>query len=61
MVIDYKGQAVLCCRDYSRELKLDIIGSSIKEVWEEETFEYYRKHLIRGDRAVLTPCKTCAP
>jgi Iron-sulfur cluster-binding domain len=61
MAIDYKGQAVLCCRDYSREVQLDILSSSIKDVWEGETFQHYRKHLIRGDKAALKPCRNCAP
>jgi 8-amino-3,8-dideoxy-alpha-D-manno-octulosonate transaminase len=61
MVIDYKGQAVLCCRDYSREVKLDVMVSSIEAVWEGGTFENYRKHLIKGERAVLNPCRACAP
>jgi len=61
MVIDYKGQAVLCCRDYSREVKLDVMNSSIKDVWEGDTFEHYRRHLIKGNRTLLTPCSKCAP
>jgi len=60
LCIDYKGKVVLCCNDYFGKITIGDAGKeSIKELWANKILKFYRKKLLRGDRASLELCKLC--
>ena len=60
MYITSNGKAVLCCSDYKREVIMgDVNKDSLKDIWDNDKYDYYRKHLKQGNRKVLKLCKHC--
>ena len=60
MMINYKGQVILCCNDYhSSKVMGDLSNEKIQDVWRSNSFINYRKKLINGNRAALDLCKKC--
>lgn len=60
LVIDWKGNIVLCCNDYYEKHVLgNVKDESILEVWYSDKFNEYRRILKRGNRAKIDICKNC--
>lgn len=60
LVIDWNGNVLLCSNDWSKKNVIgNINNQSIRDIWLGETFNSYRKHLIKGSRRSLTPCNRC--
>ena len=58
--IDPSGVVSLCCMDAFISKKMgDINKEKLIDIWEGETFNYFRKHLIEGDRKSLPVCSNC--
>jgi len=62
LVIDYKGNAVGCCRDLRSEY---IVGSILncddieKEIWNGDKMRYLRKQLAKKNPESISICKKC--
>lgn len=58
--INYKGKAVLCCNDYFGSVEIgDVSKESMKNIWKSDIFKYYRRKLLKKDRANLKLCNKC--
>jgi len=59
MLIDYTGNAILCCNDYFGKIKFgNIKDKTLLEMWNNELLNLYRLHLQNGKRD-LPPCDKC--
>jgi radical SAM protein with 4Fe4S-binding SPASM domain len=62
LVIDYRGNAVGCCRDLRSEY---IIGNILEcsdvaaEIWNGKSMRYLRKHLARKSPQSMVTCRKC--
>ncbi len=60
LVINWKGQVVLCCMDYYAKY---IFGSAserrIADIWRDKKISDFRKKLIKGVRESVEICKFC--
>ncbi|HEY3323722.1 MAG TPA: radical SAM/SPASM domain-containing protein [Planctomycetota bacterium] len=60
MVITWEGDAVICCVDYKREVKLgNVQKHSLTEVWNSERAIKLRQEHLSGDFGNLPPCAQC--
>lgn len=60
MYINYRGQAILCCGDWSFEVVMGTIGeSSIRSIWSSERYEHYRSRLRLQRNTELPLCRDC--
>ncbi|MFH1225003.1 MAG: radical SAM/SPASM domain-containing protein [Candidatus Diapherotrites archaeon] len=60
LCINYKGEVVVCCNDYHGSVTVGDAGKeSIKDLWSNYVFKFYRKKLSEGDRASLELCNLC--
>ena len=58
--IDPDGIVSLCCMDAFISKKMgDIKKDKLIDIWEGETFKFFRRHLLDGDRANLPICNNC--
>jgi MoaA/NifB/PqqE/SkfB family radical SAM enzyme len=63
MNVDTLGQVALCGQDISfrtAEFFPNIWNSSLKEIWQGETFNWYRKLHLEGRGAEAFPCRDCS-
>jgi radical SAM protein with 4Fe4S-binding SPASM domain len=59
MYINYRGEAVLCCNDWRFEVVMgNTLESSLLEIWTNDTYQAYRRHLRHNNRA-MPLCATC--
>ena len=59
MYINYRGEAVLCCNDWRFEVVMgDTAASPLAEIWINDAYHAYRRHLQQQDRS-LPLCATC--
>lgn len=60
IVINWKGQVVLCCQDFYAQYCFGQIGSSsILDIWNSKDFVKYRNKLADGQRWTVELCKNC--
>ena len=60
MVLTWEGQAVLCCVDYKREVKLgNVHEQSVYEIWNGPWATRLRKEYLAADFTHLPTCATC--
>ncbi len=60
LVINWKGNIVLCCNDYyEKHVFGNVKDDSIQEVWYNDKFSEFRKILRQGDRAKIDICENC--
>lgn len=58
--IDPDGIVSLCCMDAFISKKMgDIKKDKLIDIWEGEAFQFFRQHLLNGDRARLPICNNC--
>jgi len=63
MNVDTLGQVALCGQDISfrtASLFPNVWDSSIKEIWQGERFNWYRKLHLEGRGAEAWPCRNCS-
>jgi 2-deoxy-scyllo-inosamine dehydrogenase (SAM-dependent) len=60
LCVNYRGRVVLCCSDYFGAVEIgDLHRQSIKQLWRNWKFVYYRYKLMRKNRAGLRLCRDC--
>ena len=61
MVINWKGNVLLCCNDYYEEYVLgNIKDASLLKIWNSKKFQKYRRILSKkGGRTKIALCKRC--
>lgn len=60
MYITSNGEAVICCADYKKEVVMgDVKNQSLMDIWGNDKYKHYRKHLLKGQRRLLALCKNC--
>jgi radical SAM protein with 4Fe4S-binding SPASM domain len=60
MVINWKGDILLCCQDFYGEYVMgNVHENSLLEIWNNEKFVEYRSKLSMGQRSVIPICKYC--
>lgn len=60
MYIGYNGDALLCCMDWRRKVVLGNVGrQSIREIWQGEPYQRYRRFHEEGRVAELSLCNDC--
>lgn len=60
VIVDYKGNILLCCNDYKIENVFGNIGDKhIKEIWNQPDYKKVRKELRKGNFK-FDICKACA-
>lgn len=60
MVVNWKGNVVLCCQDfYARYSFGNIKEKGLWSIWNDPRFVEYRNHLRMGNREVATICVHC--
>lgn len=58
MFIDWNGDVLLCCQDWSRKVKFGNVNEkNLLDIWNSDEMNYYRKIHLNG-RDVF-PCKNC--
>jgi MoaA/NifB/PqqE/SkfB family radical SAM enzyme len=58
--IKWDGDALLCCCDWEYQVVHgNVLKTSIKDVWTNESYEHYRKTLKKGRRDLLQMCRKC--
>lgn len=61
MYIGYNGDVLLCCMDWRRRVVLGNVGEqSIREIWQGEKYEHYRRLHEEGRIGELDLCSTCS-
>ena len=61
MVVNSRGQVVLCCDDlYGDVIMGDIQSNRLEEIWNNEKFTFYRNALNREGRCSLPLCGNCS-
>jgi radical SAM protein with 4Fe4S-binding SPASM domain len=59
VVVDYKGDVILCCNDYHGEVVFgNVLNESIYDIWNKGAFKLIRKNL-RRQKYQLEICKKC--
>lgn len=60
LVLTWEGEAVLCCADYRREVKLgNVAERSLSEIWNGSPATDLRRQFLRGDYTGLDICRRC--
>ena len=60
LVLTWEGQAVICCVDYKRDVKLgNIHEQSVYEIWNGPWATQLRREYLSQDFTNLKPCRTC--
>jgi radical SAM protein with 4Fe4S-binding SPASM domain len=60
MTVNAAGQVVLCCSDlYSDVVMGDVMSDRLEQIWNNERFQAYRKHLQEQGRGGLALCSEC--
>jgi radical SAM protein with 4Fe4S-binding SPASM domain len=60
MFFDWNGDVIVCSNDWGRQGKVgNVLQNSIENIWNNQLYSEYRKHLMYGRRSDLTPCKFC--
>jgi radical SAM protein with 4Fe4S-binding SPASM domain len=61
MVINWKGNVLLCCQDYCEEYVLgNVRNESLLTIWNSKKFEQYKEMLSKeGGRQKIEICKKC--
>jgi radical SAM protein with 4Fe4S-binding SPASM domain len=60
LIINYKGDAVICCNDYLGKVTLGNVGkTSLLGIWKCEQFKSIRRLLTAKRRDRITLCKSC--
>ena len=60
LVINWKGNIVLCCNDYyEKHVFGNVKNESILKVWNSDEFNEYRRILKQGHRAKIDICENC--
>ncbi|MBC8382685.1 MAG: SPASM domain-containing protein [Candidatus Cloacimonetes bacterium] len=60
LVINWKGEVVLCCMDYYAEYVFgNVKDGKIIDIWRGEKISNYRKKLIKGLRDSIEICEFC--
>jgi len=55
------GDVIICCNDYSEQMILGNINSStIKEIWNSETYNKIRKQLYYKNYEKIPTCRSCS-
>jgi len=61
MYILYNGDAVLCCMDWRRTVVMgNVQRQSIKEIWQGEKYQAYRRAHIEGRGKQMKLCNDCS-
>jgi radical SAM protein with 4Fe4S-binding SPASM domain len=61
MVVNSRGQVVLCCDDlYGDVIMGDIQSQRLEEIWNNERFAFYRNTLNQEGRSNLPLCSKCS-
>ena len=59
LILDYNGDAILCCNDYHSVVKFgNVRGETLTEIWNKPTYKKIRKELNKGIFN-LPICKKC--
>ena len=60
LVINYKGNVVICCNDYYERIIIgNIINESILHIWNSDKFKNIRYLLSKCKRSKITTCVHC--
>ncbi len=60
MVINYKGEVVICSNDYYGKVVLgNVAQKSLMDIWQSDDFNNIRRILKRKDRSKITTCTHC--
>ncbi len=60
MVINWKGDVLLCCQDFYGEYVMgNVHDNSLLEIWNNQRFIEYRRKLSAGNRKMIPICKYC--
>jgi cyclic pyranopterin phosphate synthase len=60
LVINWRGEVLLCCHDFYGRYKMGQVGEkSLKEIWHSPGFRHYRELLAQGQRFRLPLCRHC--
>jgi radical SAM protein with 4Fe4S-binding SPASM domain len=61
MTVNAKGQVVLCCADlYSDVVMGDVAKDRLEAIWNNGSFDAYRRQLSERGRAELSLCNNCS-
>lgn len=61
MMLNPKGQVVLCCSDmYGDVIMGDVQEQRLEEIWNNELFHHYRTTLVEQGRKNLKLCSSCS-
>jgi radical SAM protein with 4Fe4S-binding SPASM domain len=60
IVINWKGDVILCCNDfYGENVMGNVNDSNLLSIWNNGTSAYYRNRLLVGQRSTIPICKCC--
>lgn len=60
MIIDVKGNVLICCDDYHRTTQMgNVNDKSIKEIWNSPKYKKIRESIAKGYRHILKLCQKC--
>lgn len=60
LVINWRGEVLLCCHDFYGRYKMGQVGEqSLKEIWHSPEFRRCREMLAQGQRSALSLCRHC--
>lgn len=60
LTINSDGKVVICCNDYhGQEIMGDVNKEKLLDIWNNEQFRHFRRHLRRKDRTVSPLCRSC--
>lgn len=60
LVINWRGEVLLCCHDFYGQYKMGQVGEqSLKDIWQGEQFSRCRRLLAQGERSLLSLCRHC--
>jgi radical SAM protein with 4Fe4S-binding SPASM domain len=60
LVINYKGEVLICCNDYYGKVILSKVGrASLVDIWSNQKFRNIRKVLKKKQRFKIETCKGC--
>lgn len=60
LVVNWKGNVVLCCNDYyENHVFGNVMDASLLEIWNSDEFRRYRRLLGKGYRAEIDICANC--
>lgn len=61
MMLNPKGQVVLCCSDmYGDVIMGDVTEQRLEEIWNNDLFRHYRTTLAEHGRKTLKLCQSCS-